>query len=59
MCGKIMQIKKMRWKRHAVILVEMRNTYKIVVGKPEGKRTLSKPRHRWEDRIKWILKKTV
>ena len=32
---------------------------KIVVGKPEGKRTLSKPRHRWEDRIKWILKKVV
>jgi hypothetical protein len=37
----------------------MRNAYKIVVGKPEGKKTPSKPKHRWEDRIKWILKKEV
>jgi hypothetical protein len=57
--AKIMQINKMRWKRHAVLLVEMRNAYKIVVWKPEGKRTLSKPRHRWEYRIKWILKKEL
>jgi hypothetical protein len=57
--AKIMLIQKMRWKRHAVLLVEMRNGYKIVVGKTEGKRTLSKTRHRWEDRIKWILKKEV
>ena len=57
--AKIMQIQKMRRKRHAVLLVEMRNAYKIVVGKPEGKRTFSKARHRWEDRIKWILKKEV
>jgi hypothetical protein len=54
--AKIMQNKKMRWKRHAVLLVEMRNAYDIVVGKSEGKRTLSRPRHRWEDRIKWIFK---
>jgi len=54
-----MQIKKMRWKRHAVLLLEMINAYKIVVGKPEGKRTLSAPRHRWENRIKWILKKDL
>lgn len=57
--AKIMQIQKMRWKRHSVLLVEMRNAYTIVVGKPEGKRTLSKRRHRWEDRTKWILKKEV
>ena len=57
--AKIMQIKKMRWKRHAVLLLEMINAYKIVVGKPEGKRTLSAPRHRWEDGIKWILKKDL
>jgi hypothetical protein len=29
-----------------------RNAYRIVVGKPEGKRPLGKPRHRWVDNIK-------
>jgi len=30
---------------------EMRNAYSILVGKPEGKRSLGRPRHRWEDNI--------
>jgi hypothetical protein len=30
----------------------MRNAYKILVGKPEGKRPLRRPKHRWEDNIK-------
>jgi hypothetical protein len=30
---------------------EMRNAYKILVGKPEGKRPLGRPRRRWEDNI--------
>ena len=28
---------------------EMGNAYEILVGKPEGKRTLARPRHRWQD----------
>jgi hypothetical protein len=28
---------------------EMRNAYKILAGKPEGKRSFERPRHRWED----------
>jgi hypothetical protein len=28
---------------------EMRNAYRIIVGKPEGKRSLGRPRRRWED----------
>jgi hypothetical protein len=31
---------------------EMRNVYKMLVGKPEGKRPLGRPRHRWEDNIR-------
>jgi hypothetical protein len=31
---------------------EKRNAYRILVGKPEGKRTLGRPRHRWLDNIK-------
>jgi hypothetical protein len=39
-----------------------RNVYKVLVGKPEGKRPLGRPRHRWEDgigtdfrEISWIM----
>jgi hypothetical protein len=31
---------------------KIRNAYKISVGKPEGKRLLGRPRHRWEDNIR-------
>jgi hypothetical protein len=31
---------------------EMRNVYKIFIGKPEGKRPRGRPRRRWEDNIK-------
>jgi hypothetical protein len=34
---------------------EMRNAYKILIGKPEGKRPLGRPRHAWEDDIKVCL----
>jgi hypothetical protein len=36
---------------------EMRNAYKILVGKPEWKKDHSEDRHKWEDSIKWILGK--
>jgi hypothetical protein len=41
-------------------MVEMRNAYTILVGKPEGKRPLGRARRRWEDReirresVKWM-----
>jgi hypothetical protein len=34
---------------------ERRGVYRVLVGKPEGKRTLGKPRSRWEDNIKMDL----
>jgi hypothetical protein len=37
--------------------VEMRNDYTILVGKPEGKRPLGRPRCRWEDNIGMDLKR--
>jgi hypothetical protein len=45
-----------RWVGHVVCMGEMRNAYKILVGKPEGKRPLGRPRHRWEDDIKMGLR---
>jgi hypothetical protein len=37
----------------------MRNTYKILVGKPEGKKSLERPRRRWENNIKMDLREKV
>jgi hypothetical protein len=36
--------------------METRNAYRILVGKPEGKRPLERPRRRWEDNIKLDLR---
>jgi hypothetical protein len=33
-----------------------RNAYRILVGKPEGKRSLGRPRHKWEDNIEMDLR---
>jgi hypothetical protein len=37
-------------------LVEVRNAYAVLVGKPEEKRPLGRPRHRWENNIEMDLK---
>jgi hypothetical protein len=46
----IRQIKsrRMRWAGHVTCMEEDRNVYKVLVGKPEGKRPLGRPRHRWD-----------
>ena len=38
---------------------ERRGVYRVLVGKPEGKRPIGRPRHRWEDNIKMDLQKVV
>jgi hypothetical protein len=43
--------RKIRWAGH-VARTEKRNTYRILVGNPEGKRPLGRPRRRWVDNIK-------
>jgi hypothetical protein len=37
---------------------EKKNVYRLLVGKPEGKRLLGRPRHRWIDNIKMDLLET-
>jgi hypothetical protein len=34
---------------------EGRGVYRVLVGKPEGKRPLGRPRHRWEDNVRMDL----
>jgi hypothetical protein len=54
----IRQIKsrRMRWAGHVARMGEERNVYRVLVGKPEGKRPLERPRCRWEDEIKMDLR---
>jgi len=43
---------RMRWVGYVARMREMRGVYRILVGKPEGKIPLGRPRRRWEDNIK-------
>jgi hypothetical protein len=45
----------MRWAGHVARMGEKRNVYRLLVGKPEGKRSLGRPRLRWIDNIKMGL----
>jgi len=42
----------MRWAGHVARIEKGRGVYRVLVGKPEGKRPLGRPRRRWEDNIK-------
>jgi hypothetical protein len=55
----IRQVKsrRMRWARHVARMGEERKVYKVLVGKPEGKRPLGGPRRRWGMRSGWILER--
>jgi hypothetical protein len=47
--------RRMIWAGHAARMGEKRNAYRILVGKPDGKRPLGRPRRRWVDDIKMDL----
>jgi hypothetical protein len=47
--------RRMRWAGHVARVGEKRNVYRLLVGKPEGKRPLERPRRRWIDNIKMDL----
>jgi hypothetical protein len=47
--------RKMRWAGHVARMDEKRNAYRLLVGKPEGKRPLGRPKRRWVDNIRMDL----
>jgi hypothetical protein len=47
----------MRWAGHVAHMGEGRGVYRVLVGKPEGKRPLGRPRRRWEDNVRMDLQK--
>jgi hypothetical protein len=53
---RIIKSRRMRWAWHVARIGEKRNAYRILMGKPEGKRPLGRPRHRWVDNIKIDLR---
>jgi hypothetical protein len=52
---RIIKSKRLRWAGHVARMGEKRNVYTLLVGKPEGKRPLGRPRRRWIDNIKMYL----
>jgi hypothetical protein len=52
---KMIKSRRMGWAEHVARMEEM-NEYKILVGEPEGKRPLGRPRRGWEDNIKINLR---
>jgi hypothetical protein len=51
----VIKSRRMRWAGHVAHMGEGRGAYRILVGRPEGRRSLGRPRHRWEDNIKMDL----
>jgi len=46
----------MRWVGHVAHMEERRDVYRVLVGKPEGRRPLGRPRHRWKHNIRMDLR---
>jgi hypothetical protein len=53
---RVIKAKRMRWAGHVACMGEVRGAYNILVGKPEGRRPLGRPRCGWEDNIKMELR---
>jgi hypothetical protein len=49
---RVIKSRRMRWAGHVARMGEGRCVYRILVGRPEGKRPLGRPTRRWEDNIK-------
>jgi hypothetical protein len=52
---RVVKSRRMRWAGHVARMEEERGVHRVLVGKPEGKRLLGRPRRRWEDNIKMYL----
>jgi hypothetical protein len=49
---RIMKSRRMRWEGHVARMGKKTNAYRLLVGKPEGRRPLGRPRRRWVDNIR-------
>jgi len=51
----VVKSRRMRWAGHVACMGERRGVHRVLVGKPEGKRPMGRPRRRWEGNIKMDL----
>jgi len=51
----VIKSRRMRWAGHVACMGEERGVYRVLVGKPEGKRSMVRPRRRWVDNIRMDL----
>jgi hypothetical protein len=51
----VIKSRRIKWEGHVARIGERRSVYRVLVGKPEEKRPLGRPRPRWEDNIKMDL----
>jgi hypothetical protein len=49
---RVIKSRRTRWAGHVARIGEGRGVYRVLIGRPEGKRPLRRPRRRWEDYIK-------
>jgi len=52
---RVIKWRRMRWVGHVARMCEERGMYRFLVGKPEGRRPLGRPRRRWVDNIRMDL----
>jgi hypothetical protein len=52
---RIIKSRRMRWAGHVARMEDKRKAYRLLVGKPEGKRPLGRPRRKWVDNIRMAL----
>ena len=52
---RVIKSRRIRWAGHVAHMDEERRVYRVLVGKPEGKRPLGRPRRRWVDNIRMDL----
>ena len=52
---RVVKSRRMRWAGHVARMGDGRGVHRVLVGKPEGRRPLRRPRRRWEDNIKMDL----
>ena len=54
---RVVKSRRMRWAGHVARMGEGKGVHRVLVGKPEGKRPLGRPRRRWGIILRWIFRK--
>jgi hypothetical protein len=52
----VIKSRRLRWAGYLALMGERRSAYRVLMGKPEERRSLERPRRRWEDNIKMDLR---